>query len=56
MMGSRIALEALSDAQLEHLEALLIRNDGLPVEEWPDGDLRFVAGLRIVGEEERCAV
>lgn len=51
--AGRLDLDALSDAELERLEAILIRwrpdeSLPLPVEEMPDDDLRFLAGIRVI--------
>jgi len=45
----RIDLDALSDAELDRLEAIaLIVEGGQSIESLPDDDLRFVASLRVL--------
>ena len=53
--GGRFDLDSLSTADLERLEAILMRwrpdDDGpLPVDQMPDDDLRFLASIRIMPE------
>lgn len=51
----RVALDKLSDGELERLEEILMRwrpdeSMPLPVEHMPDDDLRFLASLRVAPE------
>ncbi len=48
----RVALDKLSDADLERLEAILMRwrpdeSLPLPVDQMPDDDLRFIASIQV---------
>lgn len=45
----RIDLDALTDAQLDRLEAIaLLVDGGQSIESLPDDDLQFVASLRVL--------
>ena len=47
--AGRIDLDALTDAQLDRLEAIaLIVQGGQSIEPLPDDDLQFVASLRVL--------
>lgn len=51
----RVVLDKLSDAELERLEAILMRwrpdeSVPLPVDQMPDEDLRFIASLQVASE------
>jgi len=45
----RIDLDALTDSQLDRLEAIAVKVEGgQSIESLPDDDLRFVAALRVL--------
>lgn len=45
----RIDLDALTDAELDIMEAIAVKLEGgLTIETLPDDDLRFLAALRVV--------
>lgn len=45
----RIDLDALTDAELDIMEAIAVKLEGgTPIEDLPDDDLRFLASLRVV--------
>lgn len=51
----RVVLDALSNTELERLEAIMMRwrpdeSLPLPVDQMPDDDLRFLASLRVAPE------
>lgn len=53
--GGRFDLDGLSTAELERLEAILMRwrpdDDGpLPVDHMPDDELRFLASIHVMPE------
>lgn len=45
----RIDLDALTDAELDLMEAIAVKLEGgLSIETLPDDDLRFLAALRVI--------
>ena len=48
-ISGRVDLDRLSTAELERLESILIAKEGgRAIEDMPDDELRFLAGLRII--------